>query len=271
MPAVRRRAAALLTAAVLVTTGCQGDDPAAPATSGSPTTPAASTSAPVAAATVRAEVSAGDAAAAAAVLRARLTTLELSPGEPQVAERTITIPVARAVTSTEAAALAQPGRLAFRRVISQLPPDGPAEDIKDGDCAEASYRAELARDAAVGDGDVVACAYDGEAKYILGEAEEYGDVASATVGDSGPVATGEPVVQLTLTDPAAWTAITGRYIGEQLAIVLDGKVQAAPTIESAIPDGSVSIGGVFTAAEARLVAAVLADGPLEAEVAVRAG
>lgn len=48
----------------------------------------------------------------------------------------------------------------------------------------------------------------------------------------------------------------------QIAIILDGIVQSAPTVETAITDGNVSIHGAFTLDEAKNLAAILESGSL---------
>ncbi len=77
----------------------------------------------------------------------------------------------------------------------------------------------------------------------------------------------EPVVNFSLTPEGAgifedWTAAN---IGRPLAIVLDGKVQSAPTIEGRISDSGV-ITGSFTQQEAEDLATVLRSGALPAGI-----
>jgi preprotein translocase subunit SecD len=59
---------------------------------------------------------------------------------------------------------------------------------------------------------------------------------------------------------------TTRLIGKQLAIVLDGTVQSAPTVQSAITGGQGEITGNFTAQEAKNLAVVLNSGALPVEL-----
>ncbi len=77
----------------------------------------------------------------------------------------------------------------------------------------------------------------------------------------------EPVVNFSLTPEGAeifsdWTAAN---IGRPLAIVLDGKVQSAPTIEGRISDSGV-ISGAFTLQEVEDLATVLRSGALPAGI-----
>lgn len=65
-----------------------------------------------------------------------------------------------------------------------------------------------------------------------------------------------------------FAAVTEANVNKQLAIVLDGMVQSAPVIRSAIPDGHAVIEGNFTAEDAKLLATVLKAGALPAPVRV---
>jgi preprotein translocase subunit SecD len=60
---------------------------------------------------------------------------------------------------------------------------------------------------------------------------------------------------------------TTKLVGQRLAIVLDGTVQSAPTVESAITGGQGVITGTFTAQEAKNLAVVLNSGALPVELA----
>src|SRR5262249_42096627 len=55
---------------------------------------------------------------------------------------------------------------------------------------------------------------------------------------------------------------TTRLVGKQLAIVLDGAVQSAPTVQTAITNGSGVITGSFSEREAKNLAVVLNSGSL---------
>ncbi len=62
--------------------------------------------------------------------------------------------------------------------------------------------------------------------------------------------------------------VTQANVGKQLAIVLDGVVQSAPQIRTAIPDGHAIIEGNFSSEEARDLANILKAGALPAPVRV---
>lgn len=67
---------------------------------------------------------------------------------------------------------------------------------------------------------------------------------------------------------AAFERITGENIRKRMAIVLDGKVHSAPTIQDRIAGGKASITGHFTPAEAQDLAIVLRAGSLPAPVSI---
>ena len=81
---------------------------------------------------------------------------------------------------------------------------------------------------------------------------------------------GDPQVTMSFDSRGAreFADITERYVGRQLAIVLDGQVYSAPVIRTRIPDGEAYIEGSFTIEEARLLAVVLRAGALPAPVTV---
>lgn len=62
--------------------------------------------------------------------------------------------------------------------------------------------------------------------------------------------------------------LTGENIEKPLAIVLDGKVKSAPTIQSRIPNGRGQITGDFTMEEARDLAIVLRAGTLPTPIEI---
>ena len=79
---------------------------------------------------------------------------------------------------------------------------------------------------------------------------------------------GKAAVSFNLTSDGAsrFERITGENIGKQLAIVLDGKIQSAPSIRSQIRD-SGQITGNFTLERANDLALVLRSGALPASIA----
>ncbi|MDO8964865.1 MAG: protein translocase subunit SecD [Coriobacteriia bacterium] len=96
------------------------------------------------------------------------------------------------------------------------------------------------------------------------EAALRGDVVVKALAAADSQRPGAFEVQMTFNATGAqkWAEITQRSIGKRIAIVLDGVVQSAPTVQSVIPDGVSSITGSFTGEQANRLAAVLESGAL---------
>ncbi|MBB5022230.1 protein translocase subunit SecD [Desulfurispira natronophila] len=77
-----------------------------------------------------------------------------------------------------------------------------------------------------------------------------------------------PYVSITLDGEGAriFSDVTGRNVGQRLAIVLDGEIYSAPRINERIPSGQASISGNFTMEEATDLSIVLRSGSLPAPV-----
>jgi len=75
---------------------------------------------------------------------------------------------------------------------------------------------------------------------------------------------GQPYVALEFNSEGAekFEQITGRHIGERLAIILDNAIQSAPVIKSRIPGGKAVIEGIGTMDEASKLRIVLKSGAL---------
>lgn len=111
----------------------------------------------------------------------------------------------------------------------------------------------------------VACDRDGTTKYLLKPAAVVGtDVSGATATiPQTQTGTGQWTVDVTFTGSgqAKFTRLTEATVGKQVAIVLDGVVQSAPTINERIP-GNAQISGTFTQKEAQDLANILKYGAL---------
>ena len=94
-----------------------------------------------------------------------------------------------------------------------------------------------------------------------------GSILSDAYVDAGEL--GLPVVSFRMTKDGAkaFGRLTGANIGKRLAIVLDGKVQSAPTIQSRITDAG-QITGRFTREDANDLAIVLRAGALPAPIVI---
>ena len=112
--------------------------------------------------------------------------------------------------------------------------------------------------------------YDSLNPYILGPALMTGEaIANASMGfGDGSMGIGKPEIRFSLTSEGArrFAEITGANRGKQLAIVLDGDVITAPTINGAITGGSGVITGNFTAQSAEELAGLLNAGALPFEL-----
>jgi len=80
--------------------------------------------------------------------------------------------------------------------------------------------------------------------------------------------TSSPLVTMDMNSDGAreWARITGSNIGKRCAIVLDGVVYTAPTIQGKIPSGRSQITGIGNMDEAKLLEIVLKAGALPAPV-----
>ncbi len=81
---------------------------------------------------------------------------------------------------------------------------------------------------------------------------------------------GKPMIGFELNDEGAvkFAEITKNNIGKQLAIMLDGKEQSAPVIQSEIPGGKGSISGTFTYESAQNLANLLKAGALPVNIQI---
>ena len=87
---------------------------------------------------------------------------------------------------------------------------------------------------------------------------------------SGGLTSGQVAVSLRFKGmgPKKFGSVTGNNIGKQMAIVLDGQVISAPTIQDRIPNGEAQITGLADMAEATRLAIVLRAGALPAPMEI---
>lgn len=100
-----------------------------------------------------------------------------------------------------------------------------------------------------------------------GKAKLEGDVVTDAYLD---IAEGKPGVtmKMNVLGSKKWKRLTGENIGRRVAIVLDGFVYSAPTVQSEIPNGNSSISGSFDVEEAKDLANILKAGKLPAPVRI---
>ncbi len=91
-----------------------------------------------------------------------------------------------------------------------------------------------------------------------------GEVVTAASAEADTKSPGAYAVSMTFNAKGRdeWGKITTRLVGKQVAIVLDGRIQSAPSIIEPILDGSSQITGKFTADQAKQLATVLQTGAL---------
>jgi len=99
------------------------------------------------------------------------------------------------------------------------------------------------------------------------------DLSGAYLSDAQPdfgSAFNEPQIMITFNNEGAkiFALVTERYVGRQLAILLDGEVLMAPQIKTVIPNGKGVITGDFTTEEVKDTALLLRAGALPAPVKV---
>jgi len=108
------------------------------------------------------------------------------------------------------------------------------------------------------------------AVYVVGaEALLTGDYVSDAIANFDQ-SNGRPVVYMDMNAEGAdrWADITGRNIKKRVAIVLDGSVYSAPTVQNKIAGGSSQISGSQDINEANLLAIVLKAGALKAPIKI---
>lgn len=100
-------------------------------------------------------------------------------------------------------------------------------------------------------------------EVTVGDVLLTGDViTSATIGTNPENNEIEVDVEFDSKGSAAWAEITGTHVGQQIAIVLDGKVESSPVVRERITGGRTAISGSFTPEEARRLKTVLETGAL---------
>lgn len=220
--------------------------------------------------------------ASADIMRKRAATSGLSVKDVTVRDGTLLLRVSLtkygAETKQRIAAIAGAGQLTVRPVTSATPvqatvPGQPGASAPAGppECADsATPRAD------VPGSELMACDAKSMEKYVLAPAVITGtDVSGA---EARPPANGSPSwevrIKWTAKGQDAFTRVTseaagGRLPTNRIAIVCDGRLLIAPTVQSAIP-GEAVISGSYTEADARQLAATIGAGTLPAGFTVGA-
>lgn len=96
-----------------------------------------------------------------------------------------------------------------------------------------------------------------------------GDVVTNARADQGQQGSAwEVTMTMSSSGAARWSTITGAEVGKSIAIVLDGYVYSAPTVNQRIDGGRSSITGNFTPQEAQDLENVLKSGKMQAGVRI---
>ena len=172
-------------------------------------------------------------------LEARTLSSLLAPIDEDLAFSAKSLPRIRAILADPSTSEILPNDMEF---IHSSKPEGPE--------GNKYYRLYLVRKKPEMTGNVVQDAY-----VSFGQSVEY---------------LGQPIVNFTTTDDGVrlFARITGSHIGDRLAIVLDGTVYSAPTIQTRIPNGRSIITGSADEGEAKDLAIVLRAGALPAKVEI---
>ncbi|HET6341181.1 MAG TPA: protein translocase subunit SecD, partial [Gemmatimonadota bacterium] len=102
------------------------------------------------------------------------------------------------------------------------------------------------------------------------EAEMTGEAIATAAAGFDPQQMNQPIVSLRMTDEGAnrFADVTGRHVGDRMAIVLDEVVRMAPNIRQRITGGNAQIEGFDSVEEARDIAIVLRAGALPAPLEI---
>ena len=102
---------------------------------------------------------------------------------------------------------------------------------------------------------LVVCDDDG-VKYVLEPASIVGGIESATADLPDNGVSWVVTVELAAAAGATFAEVTGDLVGtdRQFAVVLDGRILTAPTVNGRITDGSLHISGDFTEEQAQALA-----------------
>ena len=155
-------------------------------------------------------------------------------------------------------AVSNGGALQLRPVVEVVPRSADAWDRTELTCAD---RGEGLRDCVSGSLDVSRIVLLGPAgdKYVLGpRIVDANDVENAAADPDAPPSSGWSVsVNLTADGTVALETATETTIGSRIAIVVDGQILSAPTVQGRITSGDVVVASGLTEREARSLASRL--------------
>jgi len=161
-------------------------------------------------------------------------------------------------TPSGSTAASDGGVFQLRPVVEVVPRSAPAWDQRELTCAD---HGEALRECAVAALDVPRIVLLGPAgdKYVLGpRIVDASDVEIAGAIPDAPPSSGWSVsVNLTADGTAAFQTATESAVGSKIAIVVDGRIVSAPTVQATIASGDVVVTSGLTEREATSLASRL--------------
>lgn len=103
-------------------------------------------------------------------------------------------------------------------------------------------------------------------RYYLAPALLTGEIVSDARAELGTTGQWRVIANFTGKGSGEWDAMAAKCLNQRIAIVLDGIVKSAPTIQVAKFNGSAEITGTFTESEAKDLATVLKFGSLPVQL-----
>lgn len=169
---------------------------------------------------------------------------------PLLAATVLALAACGADTSEPGSSVSSAGVFELRPVLEVVATGAPGWDALEVTCLGTEITGSTAcldpSDAAVRE--VVLVDASGETKYRLGPAALTAeDVASAEATEVGPASSWAVVIKLTQDGAQAFQEFTTGLVGERIAIVSDGVVVSAPTVQEPITSGLVQAGNLSKA------------------------
>lgn len=114
---------------------------------------------------------------------------------------------------------------------------------------------------------------DGKKDFLVEVVKRDPELTGDVVTEAFPTfdqSTNSPIVSMSMNSDGAerWARITGANIKKQVAIILDGRVYSAPTVQNKITGGNSQITGMADIEEAKYLATTLKAGALKAPVKI---
>jgi preprotein translocase subunit SecD len=205
---------------------------------------------------------------AARVIAQRLSRLNTRPYQVRLVGHEIMVDVTGASSADSlVASVTRPGRLEFRHVVATLPASGALANLATNTAAGPPFTP--ADQVTPGAAAVLPQSAPGadqvDAKVEVGPAELDGSSVADATALAPQSGFDSWTVSIRFQQVAAFDKLATRYYQQQVAIVVDGVVISAPTINAQSFGGKAEISGGaggFTEQDADALAANLASGPL---------